>query len=196
VVNRTLRRKLLRDLRAFRGQLVAITVIMACGVASFVTVLTAYAGLERSRHAYYSTYRMPDLFAPCKKAPATVAREVERIPGVRRARARITFDVTLDLPDLPEPASGRVVSLPDLRRPVIGDVHLARGRWFEGDGTRQVIVAKAFADVHGLDVGDRVHAIMNHRKVALTIVGVGLSPEHVYMVRGGGATPSTSRSCG
>ena len=69
---RTLDRKLLRNLRAMRGQLLAIVLIIACGVAAFVTVLTAYRGLTSTRDAYYARYRMADLFATVKRAPPGV----------------------------------------------------------------------------------------------------------------------------
>jgi len=129
-VVRVLDRKLLRDLQGMRGQVIAILLIVACGVASFVTVLTAYRGLKSSLDAYYGRYRMADLFAPVKRAPRSVARDLERIEGVRHVQARIVFDVTLDLPRLPQPASGRILSVPDRQEPILNDLHLVRGRAF------------------------------------------------------------------
>jgi len=183
---RVLDRKLLRDLRAMKGQVLAIVLIVACGVASFVTVLSAYRGLESTRDAYYGRYRMADVFAPLKRAPRSVAHELEAVAGVRRVDARIVFDVTLDLPRLGQPASGRVVSVPVPRRPILNDLHLTRGHWFEGDGTREVIVADRFARAHHLEVGDTLRVVMNNKKEALRIVGMALSPEFIYLIRGAG----------
>lgn len=186
MVMRILDRKLLRNLRSMRGQLAAIVLIIACGVAAFVTVLTAYRGLKSTRDAYYARYRMADLFAPARRAPRAVLEELERLPGVRRVEGRIVFDVTLDVEGLSQPASGRVVSVPDRRAAILNDLHLTRGSWFAGDGTGEVIVADRFAKVHGLDVGDTLRVIMNNRKEALRIVGRALSPEFVYLIRGAG----------
>ncbi|HEX5136904.1 MAG TPA: ABC transporter permease [Planctomycetota bacterium] len=183
---RTLDRKLLRNLGSMRGQLFAIVLIIACGIASFVTVLTAYRGLTSTRDAYYARYRMADLFATVKRAPRAALDDLARLPGVRRAEGRIVFDVTLDVPDLSRPASGRVVSVPDRRTAILNDLHLTRGRWFEGDGTGQVIVADRFAQVHGLEVGDTVSVLMNNKKEALRIVARALSPEFTYLIRGAG----------
>jgi putative ABC transport system permease protein len=185
-VRRALDSKLLRDLRTLRGQVIAIALILAAGVASFVCTLTAYEGLKSSRDVYYARYRMPELFSPVKKAPLSVVSDLGQLPGVRRARGRIVFDVTVDLPQVIEPISGRMISMPDRRQEVLADVHLLRGRWFEGDGTGQVIVAERFAIAHELEVGDRLSVVMNDRKESLAIVGIGLSPEYVYMVRGVG----------
>ena len=43
------------------------------------------------------TYRVADVFAPVKKAPNYVREKREAVPGVRRVRSRITFDVAIEL---------------------------------------------------------------------------------------------------
>ena len=190
---RTLDKKLWRNLRGLRGQVLAIVLIIACGVGSFVTVRTAYRGLKSSRAAYYRDYRMADLFASLKRAPRAVVRDLETVPGVRRVEPRIVFEVTLDLPSLALPVSGRVVSVPDRRTPILNDLHLRTGSWFSGDGTREVIVGEKFARIHGLVVGDRLEVVMNNRKEALRIVGTAISPEFVYLIRGAGEILPDSR---
>ncbi|MCU0725268.1 MAG: FtsX-like permease family protein [Planctomycetes bacterium] len=182
----TLGKKLRRDLGKLRGQAVAIGLIVACGVAAWVCVLHAYRGLQGTRDAYYREYRMADLFAHVKKAPLSVVPKLSAIPGVRRVRARIAFDVTIDLPDVPEPCRARVLSLPDVRQTVVNDVHLVSGSWFNGDGHREVILGDRFAREHRLKPGDRLRVVMNNRKEALTIVATALAPEYVYMLRGKG----------
>ena len=190
---RTLNRKLLRNLVEMRGPVIAITLIIGCGVASYVTVTTAYRGLTRSRDTYYSRYRMADVFAPMKRGPRAVLRDLKALPGVRQAEGRIVFDVTVDLPELAQPASGRVISVPDRRRRIVNDLHLASGHWFRGDGTREVIIGDGFARAHGLGIGDRVQVLMNNRKEALRIVGTALSPEFVYAIRPGQIIPDPER---
>lgn len=183
---RTLDRKLLRNLFEMKGQALAIILIITCGVAAFVTVMLAYRGLTRSQHHYYAEYRMADLWAPVERAPRAALRELELVPGVRRVEGRIVFEVTVDLPEMAQPVSARILSVPERRRRVLNDLHLVRGRWFERDGTNQVIVAKRFAREHGLDVGDTLAVVMNNRKQKLRIAALALSPEFVYLIRGTG----------
>ena len=183
---RVLDKKLLRDLGTMKGQVVAIVLIIACGVASFVTVITAYRGLKASRDAYYRRYRMADVFAPVKRAPRAVLRDLEQVPGVRRVEGRVVFEVTIDLPALVQPCSGRVLSVPDERQRIVNDLHVVEGGWFTGDGTREVIVADGFARIHGLQVGDELRLLMNNKKQGLRIVATALSPEFVYLIRGAG----------
>ncbi|MDJ0974459.1 MAG: FtsX-like permease family protein [Planctomycetota bacterium] len=185
-MRRTLDKKLLRNLLTMRAQIIAIVLIIACGVASLVTMLTSYSGLTTSRDAYYARYRMADVFAPVKRAPRSVLYDVERIPGIREVQGRIVFDVTIDIPWIAQPCSGRTSSVPDRPGRILCGLHMTAGSWFEGDGTRQVILADRFAREHRLKVGDDLLVLMNNKKQPLRIVGIAQSPEHVYLIRGAG----------
>ncbi len=190
---RTLRRKLLRDLWHLRGQVVAIGLVVACGVATVVTTRTAYDSLVVSREAYYGQYRFADVFASLKRAPEQLAAEIERIPGVAAVRTRLVFDVTLDVPGLLEPATGRLLAIPERRRPILNDLHLRSGRWIEPGRRDEVLVSEAFAQANGLHEGDSIGAVLNGRWQKLRIVGIALTPEYVYEIRGTDLFPDNKR---
>ena len=190
---RALDRKLVRDLFHLRGQVFAIALVVACGVATVVTTRTAYESLVVSRDTYYSRYRFADVFAQLKRAPETLRARIEAIPGVSRVETRIVEDVTLDVPDLDEPATGRLISLPERRAPVLNDVHLRRGRRIEPGGRDEILASEAFAEANRLQVGDTIGAVINGRWERLRIVGVGLSPEYVYEIRGTEVFPDNRR---
>ena len=182
-------RKLLRDLWQMKGQSVAIALVIAAGVAMFVMYLSNFESLQRTRAAYYQTARFADVFASLKRAPASVESRIAALPGVAAVSARVVADVTLDVQDMTEPATGRLVSIPERGRPVLNDVYLRRGRWIDGARPDEVLVSEMFASAHGFDVGDRVAALINGRKRWLTIVGIALSPEYVYAIRPGEMIP-------
>src|SRR5687768_6037642 len=75
-------RKLLRDLSQMKGQSIAIVLVMACGVATFVMSLTTLESLEQSQAGYYDRYRFAHVFARVKRAPASLAGEIAEVPGV------------------------------------------------------------------------------------------------------------------
>src|SRR5262249_51232838 len=64
-------RKLLRDLRQMKGQSIAIASIIAAGVTMFVTYLSNFESLQRTRETYYHTARFADVFASLKRAPTS-----------------------------------------------------------------------------------------------------------------------------
>ena len=46
---KALDRKLIRDILRLRGQVIAIALVVACGIASFVTMMSAYQSLQLLR---------------------------------------------------------------------------------------------------------------------------------------------------
>ena len=65
-------RKLLRDLWEMKGQSLAIAAVIGAGVAMFVTYLSNFDSLRRTRDAYYERARFADVFASVKRAPASL----------------------------------------------------------------------------------------------------------------------------
>ena len=186
-------RKLWRDLWHLRGQMLAIAAVVACGVAVFVSTRTAYQSLLITQAAYYAEYRFADVFAHLKRAPDTLVPRLAAIAGVAAAEPRIVFDVTLDVPGLEEPATGRIQSIPERRVPILNDLHLRRGRWVEPGRRDEVLVSEAFAKANHLNIGDTVGAVLNGRWERLRIVGLALSPEHVYELGGSDIFPDNKR---
>jgi putative ABC transport system permease protein len=186
-------RKLVRDLWHLRGQVAAIGVVVACGVATVVTTRTSYSSLLASRAAYYRDYRFADVFAHLTRAPETLRQRIRAIPGVAAVETRVVTTVTLDVPGLAEPATGQLVSVPEPRTPILNDVHLRRGRWPEAGRADEAMVSEAFAVANQLDLGATLGAVINGRWQRVRIVGLAISPEFVYEIRPGGLFPDSRR---
>jgi putative ABC transport system permease protein len=186
-------RKLLRDLTLLKGQVVTIALVVACGIASYVATQSTYDSLQYSKTTYYERHRFGDVFAHCKRAPNSVARELRRIPGVAAAYTRITEGTSLPLAELAEPANGRVVSIPGDRPAPLERIHLRSGRRVRPGRSDEVVVLEAFAEAHDLRPGDRLPAVMNGTRRELRIVGTAMSPEYVFAVSGGELAPDPKR---
>ncbi|RPH56718.1 MAG: ABC transporter permease, partial [Acidobacteria bacterium] len=178
---------------AIKGQAFAISLVIGAGVAMFVAYLSNFDSLRLTQSAYYDRYRFADVFARAKRVPTRLHDQIARIPGVAQVETRVIVDVTLDVADLREPATGRLISIPAPRRATLNDLHLSSGRWVETGQPDEVLVGAAFADAHGLGPGDSVTAVINGRRRRLDIVGVALSPEYVYTVRPGELMPDDTR---
>ena len=190
---RTLDRKLLRDIWEMKGQALAIAAVVAAGVTMFVTYLSNFDSLQRTRAEYFDIARFADVFASLKRAPASLETRLAAIPGVERVMTRVVADVTLDVPGMSEPATGRLISLPESGTPPLNDLFLRRGRWIDPARPDEVLASEMFCEAHGFGPGDRVAALINGRRRWLTIVGVALSPEYVYAIRPGELFPDRRR---
>jgi putative ABC transport system permease protein len=190
---RMLDRKLVRDLRRMWAQALAIALVMASGVATFVLASGAYHSLEETRAAYYLRYRFADVFAEVRRAPKSVTEQILAIPGVAAAEPRITHLALLDVAGLAEPATGRAVSLPDLAEAHLNLLHLREGRLPERERPDEVTINEAFAKAHDMRIGSTFKALLNGKKRELKVVGVALSPEFIYALGPGDLMPDDRR---
>jgi len=178
----TLHRKLLRDLLHMRGQSMAIALIVASAVATYVTMRGAYESLLLTQRLYYDTYRFADVFASLKRAPESVASRLREIDGVAAIQTRVAASVILDVPGLAEPASALLLSLPDAGEPRLNRTHVRRGRLpLTAD---EVLVSEAFAAANQLLPGSQVAAVINGRWRTLRVCGVAITPEFINETRG------------
>ena len=190
---RSLNRKLVRDLWHIRGQVVAIAFVIGCGVATVVLSLGTSYSLEETRDAYYERYHFADIFAHMKRAPRSLLGDLAEISGVRRVEGRIVHDVIIDVEGMAEPARARAVSLPQSTGANLNGVVIRVGRLPVSRSTDEIVVHEAFAEAHTFTPGDAFWANMNGRRRKLTIVGVVLSPEHIYVLGPGDLVPDNRR---
>ncbi len=186
-------RKLVRDLWHLRGQVLTVGLIVASGIATYVTMRGSYEAIAIAQQQHYSRYRFADVFASLKRAPNPIAAEIANVPGVASVQTRVVVDVNLDVPGLDEPAVGRIVSLPEHRVSILNDIFLRSGRYLEPGRRDEILVSEAFASANHLQIGSSLAAVVNGRWERLQIVGVALSPEYVYEIRGTEVFPDNRR---
>lgn len=182
---RTIDRKLLRELRRHWVQVTSIALVMACGTMTIMGLRSTLASIQRARTDYFDRYRFADVFASAKRIPAPIARQLAAIPGVAAIETRVVRDVKLEVAGLSEAATGHMVSIPDVRRPMLNELHVRRGRWIAPGRDDEVLLSERFAQVNSLGPGDTVSAVINGRWRRLLVVGIALSPEFVVEFSGG-----------
>lgn len=188
-----LNRKLLRDLWRLKGQGLAISLVVAAGIALLVATFGCVAALRMSMDVFYERHRFADVFAPLKRAPNSLAERLREIPGISELETRIVASVALDMPDMDEPATGRLISIPEDRQPRINAVELLSGRLVARGRPDEVLVSEAFATAHKLSLGGEVNATINGKRRALEVVGIALTPEYVYSLAPGQLMPDDKR---
>ena len=186
-------RKVLRDAWRLKTQGGSIALVICCGTAVFLGSAGTTAALQTALDDYYTRYRFADVFARLKRAPEPVADRLRAIPGVGQVETRIVRDVSIDVPGLDEPATARLVSIPDQGTPQLNRLHLKAGRWPDPGRDDEVLVNQAFADANRLGPGAELVARINGRLQRLRATGVALSPEYVYQLQEGTVFPDDRR---
>lgn len=176
-------RKLLRDLRLMWSQALTIALVVASGVAGFITSFSAYDSLAWSRDVYYTESRFADVFAQIKRAPVALTRQLADLPGAAQVETGLTQLVPVDVPGVTAPVIGRLIGLDPQQPPQLNQVHLRRGRMINPQPVAdaiEVLVSEAFALAHQLQPGDRLSALLNGKHETLVVVGIALSPEYIF----------------
>jgi len=193
VALRALDRKVLRDLVRMRGQVLAVALVIASGVAVLVMSLSTLGALRETTRAYYERYRFGQVFATLERAPETVAERVAAIEGVSTVETRIVRYATLDVAGFAEPVMGQFVSLPARGEPLLNRLALRAGRSVAPGVSDEVVLNEPFAEAHGLRPGDELVAILNGNRRVLQVVGIALSPEFIYSLGPGALMPDDRR---
>lgn len=186
-------RKLLRDLWRLRGQVAAISMVVASGVAVLIMFLSALEALDDTTAAYYERYRFAQVFATVKRAPEHLRTRIAAIPGVQWAETRVVKFATLDVRGFEEPVMGQFVSIDAHNAANLNRLVMRAGRRVRPKTPDEVVVNEPFAQAHKLKLGDRITALLNGKRRALTVVGIALSPEFVYPIGPGTLMPDKKR---
>ncbi len=190
---KVLDRKLLREVRGHLGMLLAVTGIIAVGVACLVTLASAFMNLSEAKQLYYAQCRMADFSIELKKVPVSELAALSAMPEVAEIRSRVQQIVTVDLDGVTEPLNGQVLSVPDRRQSMINDLLIRQGSYFTDRRQNEVIVNEAFAQYHRIRPGHWIRLLMNNQQQELFVVGTAISSEFVYLLGAGSITPDPKR---
>jgi len=189
----TLQRKVWRDGYTLRGPALAITLVLAAGVATWIMTFGMINALRLSQTAFYHDYRFADLFATARRAPLSITAQLAALPGVAQVSARVVTAARLALPNFDQPINALLVSLPSQGEPPLNRLWLASGR-LPAAGTRQeVVVSEPFAQAHQLALNSELVATIQGHQQRLRVVGVGLSPAFIYQIEPGAIVPDYAR---
>ncbi|MHB8157314.1 MAG: FtsX-like permease family protein [Desulfocucumaceae bacterium] len=168
----------------YQGQFLAVTAVVAVGIAVYISMTTSYYNLNRSRDDFYRENNFADYYFHVVRAPEQVARQIEALPGVAAVNGRIQKDVPL-VKAGNKKATARITSYP---APVEGvnRIQLLSGRIFEkypqGGGV-EVLVDNRYFKANRLSFNESVSIVTEGRKVPLTVVGTGTGPEFTYAMK-------------
>ena len=185
--------KLWRELWDMRMQALAIAMVIVSGVGIFIMSLSTLDSLYETRETYYRDNHFAHVFAHLKRAPQSLVKRIEEIPGVDKVETRVMAYVNLDVEGFEDPISGHLMSLPDNSRGLLNQIYLREGRLPEPGRDNEIVLSEEFVQAHKLQPSDKISATINGRRKALTIVGVALSPEFIYQIAPGAMFPDPLR---
>jgi putative ABC transport system permease protein len=179
-MNRKIHLLVLRDIMARRFQFGALGIIIALGIAIFVSMTVAFNNAERSYDRTYEATHFADFSVEVNAAPESVVDEVRQLENVEAVEGRVVMDTGLKV-DENRLVQARLIGLPADRRPAVNDVIVESGRYFQPDETDVVLPLDKFADFHDYESDDTLEVYTPQGLESLTIVGTVSSPEYLLM---------------
>ncbi len=177
---RTLTRKTFRDLRRSWTLTLALAVIIALGIATYIASLGAYRDLGTSYQETYDRLHFADVTFRIQAAPTTILSDIAQVDGVQTVEARLIVDTGYLLPN-GDPIRARLIGIPSERHPRVNDILLLEGRYFHPQERNVAIVESHFAEFYHLHPGDEVTPLMDGHTLHLKIAGIAVSPEYLIV---------------
>ena len=190
---KALDRKLWRDIWRMKGQVFAITLVVMSGVATFIMFISTMDSLNLTRNMFYKDFNFADVFVSLKRAPESMKEKIRKVPGVNQVETRVSVRVQLDITGFTEPVSAKVVSIPDTGLSIFNRLFIRKGRLPDPTKRHEVVINENFAQAHHFTPGDQFAAILNGKWTKLTITGIALSPEFVFLMRPDAISPDFKR---
>ncbi len=179
-----------RDTLAHKGQFIALIVLVALGITSFVTFQNGYYDLLASVEEAYSRLHFADFTVRVERMPLAAARDVESLDGVEAARVRNIQDVGLEFDNGGRQATARIITIPDAPESAVNGVYVEAGRFPAPGARREALLHPKFSQETGIGVNDTLTLRVGGERQTVRVVGIASDPEYLYPLRTAGDIPS------
>ncbi len=178
---RVLRRKLVRDARRRRPQLIAIVVTVFLGVALYAASFDAFRNLQVSYQSLYDDLAFADITV-VGGDPEGIQRAVADVVGVAALETRTVAETPVRIGGA-DKLLGRIVEVPRDRLPAVNSVVALEGSVPSSLSDSGVLVEQHMAEHFRLDVGDRLELLMPAGWSTVEVVATVASPEYLWPAR-------------
>jgi putative ABC transport system permease protein len=162
-----------------------MAVIIAVGISLYIGITTAFFNLSQSQQGFYQDNNFADYYFYVVRAPESILKQVERVPGVSLASGRIQKDVPV-LKENQERATVRLTSYGLPLEKGVNGIELMQGRFFipyPAGGGIEAMLNSAYFEANGLAFGDTIDIVADNRKYPIKIVGTAAGPEFTYIMK-------------
>ncbi|NBW80597.1 ABC transporter permease, partial [bacterium] len=182
-----LARKTWREFTKMLGPALALSSVMAVGLASLIMAQGNLKSLLRSQKLTYQNLNFADALIPLVRIPRTTIAFLKNIEGLQKLECRLTESGQVQLPREERQISARFHSLPETGS--LNNVKLVEGRWPKANALSEVILSDAFARAWNLHSGDVVRVTIKGKGFQFRVSGLGRSAEYIYQTGSAVAIP-------
>lgn len=169
-------RKMLRDLKANRGQFISIFLLVILGIGVYSGLNAIGYGMKLSSKQFYEESNLADVFLSGSYFTENQIEEMKKIDGVTDAEGRLQIDTS------PINDSSTVIQMNYVTTNRISSMEVMEGDAFtyEKDG---IWLAKEYCEENDIHLGDSISYTYQGKVETKKVVGLIMHPEYVFAVK-------------
>lgn len=180
MVTSALNKRLLRLIKATRGQFLAASLIITIGIFTYTALTNASINLDQTLSDYYTDTHFADIFITTAPIAQQQADRLAHDPAVTAVESRLQLDAPVLTDDPDERVTVRVLSTAK-GGDTLNQLHLQSGHLaIKGN---ELLILEQFAQGRSLQIGDTLHLQIAGRDQPFTVAGIVSSAEFVYLMK-------------
>ena len=173
-------KKAYRSMWRHKKAYIACIFLIMIGTMMLTAMGTAVDGLISAQQSFQEDYRLADIQAQVAAIPISEVDRLQNIPGILDVSHRTVTEIRAEVE-----GSDAIITLRAMSFVEEGGIN-----GFHISGTRpelqnDIALSYMFAQTHGLQTGDVITIFAQGRAFDYEVTGRFLSPEHIYVARGG-----------
>lgn len=178
-----------RDIKSRKAQFGALIILVALGILSYVSFVSAYLNLSASTEFAYEKLKFADFSTKVISAPKRVVDKIQAIPGVEAVQGRLIIDTGLYISD-EEQVRARIISIPPNWHPEVNDILIEEGSYLKGKAKDVCLRERHYADEREIELGDTLKPLVDGEKKEVIVEGIVVNPEYFNAVARKAEIPS------
>ncbi len=170
-------RSMLRNKKAY----ISCILLMALGVALYISYGAAIESLKYATDTFYEDYRLADIYAKVRGISASDIDRIESVEGVGEVYPRIVNDFRVE-----HSKSDDIMSLRFLSADLSYEGRTLNQYLYEGQDItddHDILLSIEYLKANELAIGDTIDVVHSGKVDTFTIVGSVMSPEFVYFMK-------------
>lgn len=174
-----LNKKLLRDIRAHKAQVISVLLIVFLGTLIFTTLLLVPRSLGNKLTTIFDRTSYESFRLQVAGAPKVAVERLGAVGGVASVQGTVEKDVSAIIKG--SDLTLRVISVPDVGEAKVNGLLMESGS-YPAAGSGDVIVERHLANEFGIEPGGTVTLLVNGRQVPVKVSGSAASPRFLRLV--------------
>lgn len=175
-------KKVLRDLYNNKGAYLSCLVIIVIGLMTFTSFSLVMQNLRLSQETFYQQQNFAEGFAKVQAMPLAQVAKLKDLEGIEKIQGRLVKDVRVLFSDREESVYLRLVSVNPEDDHSLNGVELSQGISLNNK-EMNIWLDNKFFEANNLQLNEKIEIIVEGKKRALRVVGLGKSPEFIYALR-------------